>query len=117
MARVELLIDPMQISREKIDIEVTDYIAARAARPKVRAHLLAQGADVIRVRMDKQSFLLFSDMEGLVDLNVVTVHARSELARKIQVPLPSWCNDKFIVEFSLLDRIFPATREFISLNI
>lgn len=117
MARVELLIDPLRISQQQIDIEVSDHVEAHAARPKVRAHLMALRADVMRVRMDRQAFRLFEDMEGLAQLTVVPVSARAELARKIQGTLPVWCTDSFIVNFSLLDRIFPATQEFLSLNV
>jgi hypothetical protein len=117
MARVELLIDPMRISRQPVDVEVEDHVEARAARQKVRSHLLESSADVIRVRMDMQAFRLFEDMEGLADLRVIRVSARGELARKIYGTIPVWCNDEFIVSFSLLDKTPSATSNYHSLGI
>lgn len=117
MARVELLIDPLRISRHPVDIEVTDAGGARAARSHVRAHLIAPSADVIRLRMDRQAFRLFEDMEGLADLKVVYVSAKGELARKILGALPGWCTDQFIVDFGLLDTVYPTTHEFLSLSV
>jgi hypothetical protein len=104
MARVELLIDPLRISRQPVDVEVQDQVEARAARQKIRSHLLEASADVIRVRMDTQAFRLLVDMEGLTDLRVIRVSARGELARKIHGTIPLWCTDEFIVSFSLLDK-------------
>jgi hypothetical protein len=117
MARVELLIDPMRISRQPVDVEVEDHVEARAARQKVRSHLLESSADVIRVRMDMQAFRLFEDMEGLADLRVIRVSARGELARKIYGTIPVWCNEEFIVSFSLLDKTPGATSNYHSLSI
>lgn len=117
MARVELLIDPLRISRQHVDVEIQDYAEARAVRQKVRSHLLELVADVIRVRMDMQAFRLFEDLEGLTDLRVTRVSARGELARKINGTIPSWCTDEFIVSFSLLDQTPSATFVYQSLGI
>lgn len=117
MARVELLIDPLLISRQHVDVEIKDHVEARAVRQKVRAHLSELGADIVRVRMDLQAFRLFEDLEGLTDLRVTRVSARGELARKINGTIPGWCTDEFIVSYNLLDQTPAATLSYQSLSI
>ncbi|WP_194715675.1 hypothetical protein [Noviherbaspirillum soli] len=118
MAKVEILVDSLKLSRKPVDIDFqveTGISDLLHVRERIRDHLRRPESTTLRVRLDEARYRKVADLDGINDLLVVHVTPRTELAAVIDDQVPHWCSSATIAELGLLNVQAPDQREWANL--